>query len=87
MNLKGVATCIVMAAPHRPVCAWIILIGNRELIRFVGTNLQSALLAGPRHRVADASIPEQLITHAWIHGSGSSTVNGCAGCPCPLHAL
>tara|TARA_B100000674_G_scaffold112459_1_gene83788 strand:+ start:1411 stop:1647 length:237 start_codon:yes stop_codon:yes gene_type:complete len=76
MDLHGISTRVVMAAPHRPVGAWILLIGNRELIRFIRADPQSALLAGVHHGIADEPIPEQLITHAWIHGSGPSPVNG-----------
>jgi len=87
MNLQGVAPRIVVTSPHRPVGARVFLIGNRELIRLIGADLQSALLSCPHHRVADALIPEQLITHPWIHGLGPSKVNGCTGGPRSLHAL
>jgi len=76
MDLQGIAARIVVTASHRPVGAGIVLIRNRELIRFIGTDLQSARLACSHHGIADAPIPEQFIAHPWVHPARSCPVNG-----------
>ena len=87
MDLQDVTTCVVVTSPHRPVGAWILFIRNRELIRFIGTDLESASLACCHHGITNPPIPEQFIAHARIHGAGSPTVNSCARSPGSLDSL